>query len=87
MSECEESTTDLGSIRDWYAGAVDEAEAAFDRAVAAHDRELRERIARDIEARRNDPGQIELATRFGGYHAGQSDGLDIAARIARGGDQ
>ena len=43
----EESTTDLGSIRDWYAGAVDEyrcdtgmsrdeAEAAFDRWLAAH---------------------------------------------------
>ncbi len=41
MSECEESTTDLGSTRDWYSGAVDEyrcdtgmsrdeAEAAFD---------------------------------------------------------
>lgn len=37
MSECEESTTDLGSIRDWYAGAVDEAEAAFDRAIATLD--------------------------------------------------
>ena len=45
--------------------------------------DLQEKVARDIEARRNDPGQIELATRFGGYHAGQSDGLDIAARIAR----
>ena len=47
MSECEESTTDLGSIRDWYAGAVDEAEAAFDRAIAAHDKALREQVARE----------------------------------------
>ena len=59
----------------------------FDRAIAAHDRELREQIAREIEAWRNEPGQIELADRFGGYHAGQSAGLDLAARIARGEEQ
>ena len=58
MSECEKSTTDLGSIRAWYAGAVDEyrcdtgmpldeAEAAFDRAIAAHDQALREQIAQE----------------------------------------
>lgn len=57
MSEREEYTPDLGSIRAWYAGAVDEyrcdtgmsmdeAEAAFDRAIAAHDRALRKQIAR-----------------------------------------
>ena len=53
MSECDEYTPDLGSIRDWYSGAVDEywcdtgmlrdeAEAAFDRAIAAHDQEVAE---------------------------------------------
>ena len=53
MSECDEYTPDLGSIRDWYSGAVDEywcdtgmladeGEAAFDRAIAAHDQALRE---------------------------------------------
>ena len=95
MSEREEYTPDLGSIRSWYAGAVNEywcdtgmseedGEMAFDRAIAAHDRALREQIALDIGARRNEPGQIELADRFGGYHAGQSAGLDLAARIARG---
>ena len=96
MSEREEYTPDLGSIRDWYAGAVEEyrcdtgmswedGEMAFDRAIAAHDKALREQIARKIEARRNEPGQIELSDRFGGYHAGQSAGLDLAAQIVRRG--
>ena len=63
---------------------ISEAHDAYRAWLAAHDRALREQIARDIEARRNEPGQIELADRFGGYHAGQSAGLDLAARIARG---
>ena len=57
-----EYTPDMGSIRAWYAGAVDEyrcdtgmteeeGEAAFDRALAAHDRALREQIAREIMER------------------------------------
>ena len=52
MSEREEYTPDLGSIRSWYAGAVNEywcdtgmseedGEMAFDRAIAAHDKALR----------------------------------------------
>ena len=56
-----EYTPTMDEIKGWYAGAVDEyrcdtgmsmdeGEAAFDRAIAAHDRELRERIAQDIEA-------------------------------------
>ena len=55
-----EYTPSMDEIKSWYAGAVDEyrcetgmsvdeGEAAFDRAIAAHDRALRERIAREIE--------------------------------------
>ena len=71
----------------WASGCGGSDGSEVERFLAAHDRALREQIARDIEARRNEPGQIELADRFGGYHAGQSAGLDLAARIARGGDQ
>ena len=94
MSEREEYTPPMDEIKSWYAGAVNEywcdtgmseedGEMAFDRAIAAHDKALREQIARKIEARRNEPGQIELSDRFGGYHAGQSAGLDLAAQIVR----
>ena len=82
--------TDLGSIRDWYAGAVDEyrcdtgmsldeAEADFDRAIAAHDRALREQIAQkiEVEMRRHDNAQI-------GFSA-VGDAYAHAARIAREG--
>ena len=88
MSEREEYTPDLGSIRDWYAGAVDEyrcdtgmsvdeGEAAFDRAIAAHDRALREQIAQkiEVEMRRHDNAQI-------GFSA-VGDAYAHAARIAR----
>ena len=85
MSEREEYTPDLGSIRAWYAGAVDEyrcdtgmsvdeAEAAFDRAIAAHDRALREQIAREI---------LDRACRYPGYLT--IPFAEIYARIARGG--
>ena len=58
MSEREEYTPNLGSIRSWYAGAVneywcytgmsrDEAEAAFDRAIAAHDKALRRKLVQE----------------------------------------
>ena len=88
MSEREEYTPDLGSIRAWYAGAVDEyrcdtgmsmdeAEAAFDRAIAAHDRALREQIAQkiEVEMRRHDNAHI-------GFSA-VGDAYAHAARIAR----
>ena len=91
MSEHEEYTPDLGSIRDWYAGAVDEyrcdtgmsrdeAEAAFDRAIAAHDRALREQIADDlrIEALNEDPDIPNT------YREGVRDGLMRGVDIARG---
>ena len=84
MSEREEYTPDLGSIRAWYAGAVDEyrcdtgmsmdeGEAAFDRAIAAHDRALREQIACEIVAYVDDDGTDEWFA-----------AIDLAARIARG---
>lgn len=66
------------------ATSLSENPKAFEDWLAAHDQALREQIAEEIEARRNEPGQIEMADRFGGYHAGQSAGFDLAARIARG---
>ena len=94
MSEREEYTPDLGSIRAWYAGAVDEyrcdtgmsmdeGEAAFDRAIAAHDRALREQIADDlrIEALNEDPDIPNT------YREGIRDGLMRGVDIARGEDQ
>ena len=58
MSEREEYTPTMDEIKRWYAGAVDEyrcdtgmsaeeGEAAFDRAIAAHDQALREQVARE----------------------------------------
>ena len=55
----DEYTPTLDEIKGWYAGAVDEyrcdtgmsaneAEAAFDRAIAAHDRALREQIEQQM---------------------------------------
>ena len=88
MSEREEYTPNLGSIRSWYAGAVNEywcntgmseedGEMAFDRAIAAHDQALREQIARKIEVEmwRHDNAQI-------GFSA-VGDAYAHAARIAR----
>ena len=89
MSECEEYTPTMDEIKNWYAGGVDEywcdtgmlrdeAEAAFDRAIAAHDRALREQIAQkiEVEMRRHDNAQI-------GFSA-VGDAYAHAARIARG---
>ena len=61
MSEREEYTPSMDEIKRWYAGAVDEywcdtgmsmdeGEAAFDRAIATHDRALREQIEREMRA-------------------------------------
>lgn len=97
MSEHEEYTPDLGTIRAWYAGAVDEyrcdtgmsmdeAEAAFDRAIAAHDRALREQIARAIEDRR-EHFIAETRLALGGLPAWTDaylNGLDDAIDVARG---
>ena len=90
MSEREEYTPSLDHVRNKYArimktdGAMAQAiskQKEFDRAVADHDRALRERIAREIEVemRRHDNAQI-------GFSA-VGDAYAHAARIARGKDQ
>lgn len=79
-----EYTPTMDEIKGWYAGAVDEyrcdtgmsmdeGEAAFDRAIAAHDLELRERIAREI---------LAMGCRHPCYLA--IPFAEICARIARG---
>ena len=50
----------------------------FNRAIAAHDTELREQIARDIEARK------PRASKLSEYVTGVRRGIYLAARIARG---
>ena len=102
MSEREEYTPTMDEIRGWYAGAVDEyrcdtgmsvdeGEAAFDRAIAAHDaahdQALRERIAREIEGQAWTRVQIVEALRGGRdleFCSGRDIGICVAARIARG---
>ena len=100
MSEREEYTPDLGSIRAWYAGAVDEyrcdtgmsmdeGEAAFDRAIAAYEQKLRKKIARDIEARR-EHFIAETTPALGDFPTWTDaylNGLDDAIDVARGEDQ
>ena len=91
MSEREEYTPPMDEIKRWYSGAVGEywcdtgmseedGEMAFDRAIAAHDRALREQIADDlrIEALNEDP-DIPNA-----YREGVRDGLMRGVDIARG---
>lgn len=70
----------IGALRD-----------AADRAIAAHDRALREQIARDIEQHYLGP---DAGRRFDGRDAPDAaemeafdEGLQFAARIARGEDQ
>ena len=78
----------MDEIKMWYSGAVGEyrcdtgmseedGEMAFDRAIAAHDRALREQIAQkiEVEMRRHDNAQI-------GFSA-VGDAYAHAARIAR----
>ena len=46
-----EYTPTMDEVRGWYAGALalwSSRQKEFDRAIAAHDRELREEIARDL---------------------------------------
>ena len=56
-------------------------ESEFDRAIAAHDAELREQIARDIEARK------PRASKLSEYVTGVRRGIYLAVRIARGQEQ
>ena len=53
-------------------------ESEFDRAIAAHDTELREQIARDIEARK------PRASKLSEYVTGVRRGIYLAAQIAEG---
>ena len=53
-------------------------ESEFDRAIAAHDAELREQIARDIEARK------PRASKLSEYVTGVRRGIYLASSIARG---
>ena len=91
MSEREEYTPSMDEIKRWYSGAVGEyrcdtgmseedGEMAFDRAIAAHDRALREQIADDlrIEALNEDPDIPNT------YREGVRDGLMRGVDIARG---
>jgi len=98
MSERKEYTPSTDEIKRWYAGAVDEyrcdtgmsadeAEAAFDRAIAAHDRALREKIARDIEARRDhfiDVAATQYEWGLPAWENAYLNGLDDAIDVARG---
>ena len=95
-----EYTPTMDEIKRWYAGAVDEyrcdtgmsaeeGEAAFDRAIADHDRALREQIARAVEELREHfiaettPALGDFPTWTDAY----LNGLDDAINIARGEDQ
>ena len=94
MSEREEYTPTTDEVRETYERAryylddmPEEGDSyragggEFDRAIAAHDRALREQIAREIEVemRRHDNAQI-------GFSA-VGDAYAHAARITRGEDQ
>ena len=56
-------------------------QATFDRAIAAHDAELREQVAREIEENRPEVGPHVLGSP---YRDGRYDGMREAASIARG---
>jgi hypothetical protein len=97
MSEREEYTPDLGSVRTWYSGAVgeywcdtgmseEEGEAAFDRAIAAHDQALREQIAQEIDQAADATIALGVPDRQQALsiRRGRISGLRQAARIARG---
>ena len=89
-------TPSMDEIKRWYSGAVgeyrcdtgmseEEGEAAFDRAIAVHDRELREQIAHEIEALMVGPAvSITDPLPWDWKRAGMLDMQKLAARIARG---
>ena len=61
-----------------YEQSIEANHEMFDRWLAAHDAELREQIARDIEARK------PRASKLSEYVTGVRRGIYLAARIARG---
>ena len=85
MSACKEYTPSMDAVRSRYARIIKtdgtlalaiSRQKEFDRAIAAHDRALREQIARDIEAHIDDDGTDEWFA-----------AIELAACIARGEDQ
>ena len=87
----EEYTPTMDEIKNWYAGGVDEywcdtgmlrdeAEAAFDRAIAAHDQAIREQIADDLQVEAENL-DLEVPN---AHREGMHEGLLRAASIARG---
>ena len=88
MSEREEYTPSMDEIKTSATRLGAWSPDAFDRWLAAHDRELREQIARDIEKHYLGP---DSGRRFDGRDAPDAaerdafdEGLQVAARIARG---
>ena len=87
MSEREEYTPDTGAVRAAYTRAMRQAFIAstsehieeFDRWLAAHDRAIREQIAREIEAF----GDSSCVGAYGDYGP-PAIAVSDAARIARG---
>ena len=93
MSEREEYTPDTGAVRAAYTRAMRQAFIAstsehieeFDRWLAAHDRELREQIAHEIEALMVGPAvSITDPIPWDWKRAGMLDMQKLAASIARG---
>ena len=91
MARVTESTPPMDEIKRWYSGAVGEyrcdtgmseedGEMAFDRAIAAHDRALREQIADDLQVEA-DNLDLEVPN---AHREGMHEGLLRAARVARG---
>ena len=59
-------------------------QATFDRAIAAHDAELRERVAQEIL---EDPPEMGPPINVSMYREGRYSGMTYAADIARGQEQ
>lgn len=96
MSEREEYTPSMDHVRNRYArimktdGTVALAirwQKEFDRAIAAHDRALREEVAREIEATETLLLHVEDFDKHRESIQGQINGIRAAARIARGEEQ
>lgn len=95
MSEREEYTPSAEQLQEayecWASGCGGSDGGEVERLLTAHDRALREQIARDIE--KHYLG-LDSGRRFDGRDAPDAaeraafdEGLQLAARIARGGDQ
>ena len=90
-----EPTPTLDEIKSWYADeyrcnsgmSLEEGEAAFDRAIAAHDTVLREQIAAEIDQRAHSCDDLMRVVWAGGstdWVTGWDAATFTAAKIARG---